>query len=409
MRFSLIFFLFLLGLLLTEEKKERNGQKKNKGGKKKDSKGKPSCPNPMSVEDLEQGLNATCPGGVLASVNIIGVNETCRGITHDLFVQENQCYWKTSCLIKYNKARSFNFMLKLKELSTDELLKNGHCMTKSPGTFHVHFNCTKNKVEVFPILHESNTREINADRGILISHPDYPWNYDRADHNVTLRRPANGGKKFVYTFRDFRLWHKDVLTVSWTKDNKILFESYNETFMRAEPSPEETRKLDDAETVNFAFNAGVSYGAKGFVICFTWSDIKNACEPLFENGIPTCSQKKGGKKERTPKPKKGNKMEARSHRRTMKTTLKNKDKDKKYCNITYLLKRLISSPILQSFFSECVQYSLTTSIDVLTTCNDMCILCSGPKLSRLLKDTFKTVYLMAIFLLVSSYPACISA
>lgn len=192
MRFSLIFFLFLLGLLLTEEKKERNGQKKNKGGKKKgeyiififvsvqsvcvrskhfnficyfdlvrnfpnnsfaaersvyifwlsysqssiqynflsdvlgfiglsstvgpvtsgakgidyrlfcsslscffiislffflDSKGKPSCPNPMSVEDLEKGLNATCPGGVLASVNIIGVNETCRGITHDLFVQ----------------------------------------------------------------------------------------------------------------------------------------------------------------------------------------------------------------------------------------------------------------------------------------------------------------------------------
>lgn len=69
--------------------------------------------------------------------------------------------------------------------------------------FHESFHSFSitDKVEVFSILHESNTREINADRGILISHPDYPWNYDRADHNVTLRRPAKGGTKFVYTVR----------------------------------------------------------------------------------------------------------------------------------------------------------------------------------------------------------------
>lgn len=95
------------------------------------------------------------------------------------------------------------------------------------------------------------------------------YHHFHAEVFLTFTTPSSFFIFFPHQFRDFRLWHKDVLTVSWTKEKKVLFESYNETFMRAEPSPEETRKLDDAETVNFAFNAGVSYGAKGFVICFT--------------------------------------------------------------------------------------------------------------------------------------------
>ncbi|XP_076436145.1 uncharacterized protein LOC143275753 [Babylonia areolata] len=243
----------------------------------------------------DKPFQAKCKKGSIASMSVVGHHgPLCRGLTPDLFVQMNSCFWKKRCVLNYSTKRP-NYMLKLYNGTMAE------CVTKQPEKFVISYECTTKKVkELHTVQQEHQHQQGNngtkareavkgVKQGVVVSHSDHPWLYrgHRSHHgpdqhrynrggmhqNLTLLKPNKKMKAFFYTIRTLSLMSGDNLTVKWraAEDNsdhwatKVFGADHDlttgNTFSISGPS-EVVFSLDTPAHTN---------GGEGFVICFKWN------------------------------------------------------------------------------------------------------------------------------------------
>ncbi|XP_061184160.1 uncharacterized protein LOC133192206 [Saccostrea echinata] len=86
----------------------------------------------------------------------------CKGISPQLLVQKNNCFWKRSCTVSWDAPQIF-------------AISNGvGCTGKQAPLFITKGHECIPKKKIHDIC---GKREVNGRNGILRSHDDYPWNY----------------------------------------------------------------------------------------------------------------------------------------------------------------------------------------------------------------------------------------
>ncbi|KAL8566616.1 hypothetical protein ACOMHN_049757 [Nucella lapillus] len=281
-------------LLLISGTVARNGQR---GGRSKKG--------PCNISSQELGHNpfkASCSKGVIASLRVLGHHgDRCQGLTADLFVQMNACFWKKKCTVSYRPG-ALNYMLKLYKGTMSE------CVVKQPEKFDISYECTSKKVKQLHVVRqfrgEEEEKVVRDREGVVLSHSDHPWLYRRhvtERANVTLEKPPGKRsrklKYFLYTIRSLNLMHGDSLTVHWTTDNGLT----NSTVFRPENDNIGAKQLvydiPRAQRVVFSLSTSpYTNGGEGFVICFRWfKKVKKAdtCRKLL---VPQRCKRKPNKK-----------------------------------------------------------------------------------------------------------------
>ncbi|XP_067662061.1 uncharacterized protein [Haliotis asinina] len=216
-------------------------------------------------------------------------DNSCSGLQPKVITDSNSCYWKRSCLIAYNRRAPI--------VKTS----NHNCIGTFPVSLFIQYSCIKD--DLIFVLHDNSTRqtkEHTSEKGMLVSHSDYPWHY-RGDLiiTLTLRSPSNTKNKLFITVPTMDIDEPDDIAsiTDYTYNDNGENVTINATEMGK--SAVITGKIDKGHAVTRIrfFTNNASATAQGFIVCYYWAEPK---EDLSQEDI-CCKLKK---KKRSNKPKK---------------------------------------------------------------------------------------------------------
>ncbi|KAK7094804.1 hypothetical protein V1264_006305 [Littorina saxatilis] len=240
-----------------------------------------------TAKDLEKKLKIGCKKGqVLTSISLVGHNGSCKGLTPDLFVQMNKCYWERDCTFNYNTTAA-NYMLKLFEGDSSV------CVVKQPDTFTFSYECTHKKAPLFELFTTDGEMNATVKGGIIRSHSYHPWLYKRKDKPkaLTLFRPIphKKYKHFVFTIRSLNLVSGDSLKIrtgSKGEETKVTLNDTDAVALNESKTHVITDVKDDVVIVSLHTSSNTN-GSEGFVLCFRWMRWK----PKYKNKVAIACQK----------------------------------------------------------------------------------------------------------------------
>ncbi|VDI01737.1 Hypothetical predicted protein [Mytilus galloprovincialis] len=255
---------------------------------------KSSCFPVPPENDLCKSIDISCPlGYVIYKPNIDASSDECSasgqffqnteppcvGRPVDLYADIADCFWKQSCLIKFP----------LTPIYTQK------CINKAQSIIVHDWICIKaaqTRVYFKDLICKSQYIGTNANSGVILSHQNIPWNYDRTmfEDNLnksqifkpektcatTITVPTSGGSRVLVEISLFDIdMQNDQLTI-----NEIMVEK--EDFRKEFPPYTQVN-------IKFSSKTGKSKSGKGFVICFRRlnkqeNNAKSACDGIFEFG-----------------------------------------------------------------------------------------------------------------------------
>ncbi|KAK7094805.1 hypothetical protein V1264_006305 [Littorina saxatilis] len=284
----------LLFCILADAAKNRNRRTRGRRNKKSSRpKASWSCDkkekyvHTTTAKDLEKKLKIGCKKGqVLTSISLVGHNGSCKGLTPDLFVQMNKCYWERDCTFNYNTTAA-NYMLKLFEGDSSV------CVVKQPDTFTFSYECTHKKAPLFELFTTDGEMNATVKGGIIRSHSYHPWLYKRKDKPkaLTLFRPIphKKYKHFVFTIRSLNLVSGDSLKIrtgSKGEETKVTLNDTDAVALNESKTHVITDVKDDVVIVSLHTSSNTN-GSEGFVLCFRWMRWK----PKYKNKVAIACQK----------------------------------------------------------------------------------------------------------------------
>ncbi|XP_046583440.1 uncharacterized protein LOC124290686 [Haliotis rubra] len=214
-------------------------------------------------------------------------DNSCSGLQPKVITDSNSCYWKRSCFIAYNRRAPI--------VKTS----NHNCIGKFPMSLFIQYSCIKE--DLIFILHDNGTRqtkEHTSEKGMLVSHSDYPWHY-RGDLiiTLTLRSTSTTKNKLFVTVPTMDIDEPDDIAniTDYTYNDNGENVNINATGMGK--SAVITGKIDKdhaVTTIKF-FTNNASATAQGFIVCYYWTEPE---QDLSQEDI--CSKLK--KKKRPSKP-----------------------------------------------------------------------------------------------------------
>ncbi|CAG2257607.1 unnamed protein product [Mytilus edulis] len=247
---------------------------------------KSSCFPVPAQNDLCESINISCPlGSVIYKPNIDASSDECPASGHffqnkespcvgrpvDLITDVNDCYWKQSCLIQFPVTPIYTQI----------------CVNEAQSIIVHDWICIKaeqTSVYFKELICKSQFIGTNANSGVILSHRNIPWNYDRTMFEdkpektceTTITVPTSGESRVLVEISLLDIdMQNDQLTINEIKVDKKDFRKEFPPYTQV--------------NIKFSSNTDNSKGGKGFVICFRRlnkqeNNAKSACDGIFEFG-----------------------------------------------------------------------------------------------------------------------------
>ncbi|XP_046331682.1 uncharacterized protein LOC124114961 [Haliotis rufescens] len=240
-------------------------------------------------------------------------DDSCSGLQPKVITDSNTCFWKRSCLIAYSRRAPI--------VKTS----NHNCIGKFPMSLSIQYSCIKDDLIFW--LHDNNTqatKEHTSDKGMLVSHIDYPWHY-RGDViiTLTLRSTSSTKNKLFITVPSMDIDEPDDIAniTDYTYNTGGVSVSINATGMSRSAVITGKVNTNDSMTIIKFYTNNASATAQGFILCYYWTE---PTQDLSREDI--CGKLK--KKKRTPKPGRGEKTNRKSSRKGRKKNGRKREKKK---------------------------------------------------------------------------------